>query len=212
MADEDEGAVRFGVHGVWENGGGVVRKRRKGTACTHPQLRVNARKAMRFSLRFFCAAGLAVLAVSCASAPKSTAVYRGSRAALVNGRAVAPAGVPRVVREAIAAGNRIQKVPYEFGGGHGRRSRGLDCSGSVSYVLRSCGLLAETMPSSAFRKYGAPGPGRYITVYARPGHVFMTVCGLRLDTTSGGSGHVGPRWNAKPRNLKGFTARHPRGF
>ncbi len=167
---------------------------------------------MRFCLRLFCAAGLAVLAISCSSTPKSTASYRGSRAALVNGRAIPPQGVPRVVREAMAAGNRIQKVPYEFGGGHGRKSRGLDCSGSVSYVLKSCGLLAEPMPSSAFRKYGAPGPGRYITIYARSGHVFMTVCGLRLDTTSRGSGHVGPRWNTKPRNLKGFTARHPRGF
>ena len=168
---------------------------------------------MRQTLRFLCAAGLAVFVIGCAGKPTTTGqVYRGARPLLVNGRAVAPDGVPRVVRRAIEAGNSIQHVPYQFGGGHGRPSRGLDCSGTVSYVLRQCGLLATHMPSKAFRKYGAAGPGRYISIFARDGHVFMTVCGLRLDTTSGGSGHVGPRWTTKPRNLKGFTVRHPRGF
>ena len=52
------------------------------------------RKAMmRFTIRLLAAAGLSLLAVGCASKPKTTAVYRGNRAALVNGRAVAPAGV-----------------------------------------------------------------------------------------------------------------------
>ena len=38
-------------------------------------------------------------------------------------------------------------------------------------------------------RYGEPGPGRWITIYARNGHVFMTLCGLRLDT----GGHAGYR-------------------
>jgi hypothetical protein len=171
--------------------------------CLHGSAEAGKRKAMmRFTIRLLVAAGLSLLAVGCASKPKTTAVYRGNRAALVNGRAVAPAGAPRAVRAAIAAGNRIQKVPYQYGGGHGRPSRGLDCSGSVSYVLKASGLLASPLTS---------GVGVYITVYGRDGHVFMTVCGLRLDTSNSGNGHAGPRWSTKPRNVRGFTARHPRG-
>ena len=31
--------------------------------------------------------------------------------------------------------------------------------------------------------WGAPGPGRHITIYASPGHVYMVVNGRRYDTT-----------------------------
>jgi hypothetical protein len=103
-------------------------------------------------------------------------------------------------------------MPYIFGGGHGGPSRGLDCSGTVSYVLRTCGLIQGSITSSGFKKYGNSGPGKYITIYARDGHVFMTICGLRLDTTSQGSGHIGPRWNEKPRTTKTFVMRHPPGL
>ena len=41
--------------------------------------------------------------------------------------------------------------------------------------------------------WGAPGPGRWITVYANPGHVYMEVGGLRFDT-SGRAGRRGSRW------------------
>ena len=34
--------------------------------------------------------------------------------------------------------------------------------------------------------YGAPGPGRYITIYANPGHAYMVVHGRRFDTTGAG--------------------------
>ena len=153
------------------------------------------------------------LMAACSSTPKTTATaYTGQRPLLVNGRAIAPEGVPDAVKKAIAAGNAIQHMPYVFGGGHGKPSHGLDCSGSTSYVLRSAGLMQGCIPSQAFLKWGNHGPGKYITVYARDGHVFMTVCGLRLDTSSGGSGHVGPRWNTKPRSLDRFKARHPAGL
>ncbi len=158
-----------------------------------------------------CAAALTMSA--CASKPKTSAEsYRGARPMLFHARAHAPEGTPGPVQRAIEAGNAIQHMPYVFGGGHGGPSHGLDCSGSTSYVLRSAGLLAGSMTSGAFKKWGRSGPGRYITVYARDGHVFITICGLRLDTSSGGSGHVGPRWNEKPRNLRGFVARHPEGL
>lgn len=150
---------------------------------------------------------------SCASTPKTTeGIYRGERAVVINGEACAPDNAPAAVKRAIAAVNRINELPYQYGGGHGRDCYGLDCSGTASHVLRNAGLLDGSMPSDGFKKYGRSGPGRYITVFARDGHVFLTICGLRLDTTSNGNGHVGPRWHEKPRNIKGFTLRHPPGL
>jgi hypothetical protein len=157
------------------------------------------------------AASIACLA-SCSSTPdNSESAYRGPRAVIVNGEAYAPSEAPASVRRAIAAANQINHLPYQFGGGHGRPCYGLDCSGTVSHVLSEAGLMRGSMPSKGFKNYGKAGPGKYITVYARDGHVFMTICGLRFDTTSNGSGHVGPRWMDKPRNTKGFKARHPAG-
>jgi hypothetical protein len=39
------------------------------------------------------------------------------------------------------------------------------------------------MSSTEFRGYGQRGPGKWITVYAREGHTFAVIAGLRLDTT-----------------------------
>src|SRR5687768_6066026 len=159
------------------------------------------------------AATLLCLLPSCSSTPKNTeSVYRGPRAVIMNGEAYAPRGVPRAVERVVEAANEINHLPYQFGGGHGRRCYGLDCSGTASHVLRNAGLLKDCMPSKGFKNYGKAGPGKYITVFARDGHVFMTICGLRFDTTSNGSGHVGPRWMTKPRSTKGFKLRHPPGL
>ncbi len=162
-------------------------------------------------LRLLFAVSLFLLA-SCASSKKTTEdYYDGPRAVFVNGQVAAPKQAPAAVHRAVAAANAIQQAPYQMGGGHGRESHGLDCSGSVSHVLRSAGLLKGSMPSGAFRKYGRSGQGKWITVFARPGHVFMTICGIRLDTSSRGTG-IGPRWTTKPRATKGFTVRHPGGL
>jgi len=58
---------------------------------------------------------------------------------------------------------------------------------------------------------GAPGPGKWVTIYANDGHVFMYVAGLRFDT-SGRDGPFGSRWQTAPRSLAGFTVRHPTGL
>ena len=50
-----------------------------------------------------------------------------------------------------------------------------------------------------------------MTIYANAGHTFMYVDGLRFDT-SGRAGPFGTRWQTKPRNLAGFTVRHPPGL
>lgn len=135
----------------------------------------------------------------------------GKTATIAGGRAIAPDSAPREVKAAIEAGNRIAGLPYGFGSGHTRElSNAYDCSGAASYVLCQAGLLDEPTTSRAFRSYGSRGPGRWITVYARDGHVFLTVAGLRFDTGYGGGD--GPRWTTRGRPLNGAVVRHPDGL
>ncbi len=144
--------------------------------------------------------------------PVSYRFEHGRTALLKNGVAYAPRNAPPAVKRAIAAGNRLQGKPYKWGGGHGRHlDDGYDCSGTVSYVLREAGLLRGSLPSSGFFKYGKKGEGRWITIYIRKGHVFVTVAGLRLDTGGPGA-RTGPRWKPETRQSVGHVMRHPRGL
>ncbi|WP_206171012.1 C40 family peptidase [Phragmitibacter flavus] len=133
-----------------------------------------------------------------------------------NGKvAKAPVGVPPAVHHAVKAANSLQGKPYVFGGGHRKLyDRGYDCSGSVSYVLYHAGLLRGPMHSKAFKDYGRPGPGKFITLFVTDGHVFMSICGLRFDTSDWGAGRgEGPRWRPKSRKLaSGYQMRHPPGL
>jgi len=125
--------------------------------------------------------------------------------------AVAPAGAPEEVVEAVEAANRITRKPYKWGGGHGRwRDSGYDCSGTVSYVLYHAGLLKQSRDSSGFMSYGDRGKGDWITVYAHGGHAYMVIAGLRFDTSA--RKQEGSRWSSESRSSKGYTARHPEGF
>ncbi len=125
--------------------------------------------------------------------------------------AVAPAGAPAEVVKAVAAANRITRKPYKWGGGHGRwRDTGYDCSGTVSYVLHAAGLLKTSRDSTGFMSYGKRGKGGWITVYAHGSHAYMTIAGLRFDTS--GRGEDGPRWRLEPRSGAGFVKRHPAGL
>jgi peptidoglycan hydrolase-like protein with peptidoglycan-binding domain len=120
-------------------------------------------------------------------------------------------GVPVAVHRAIAAANRIAGVPYRYGGGHRTFSdSGYDCSGSVSYVLHGAGRLGSPLDSSALMSYGAPGPGRWITIYANPGHAYMVIRGRRYDTT--GRSSTGSRWQQVERSTAGYAVRHPPGL
>jgi cell wall-associated NlpC family hydrolase len=128
-----------------------------------------------------------------------------------DGSAVAPQAAPQIVRDVIRAGNVIAKTPYLWGGGHGSWSAaGYDCSGSVSFALAGAGLLDAPLTSGLLARWGAAGPGRWITIYANGGHVFMEVAGLRFDT--GGIRGSGTRWQATGRSTSGFAARHPEGL
>lgn len=136
----------------------------------------------------------------------------GRTATVHRGQAVAPTGAPRTVKAAIEAGNRIAGLPYSYGSGHMRElSNAYDCSGATSYVLCQAGLLDEPTTSGAFRSYGARGKGRWISVYARNGHVFMVIAGLRFDT-GWGTGAEGPKWTTHVRPMNGAVVRHPHGL
>ena len=136
----------------------------------------------------------------------------GGRAVLQpNGTASPPIEAPEVVQEVIHAGNLISNSPYIWGGGHGRwLDNGYDCSGSVSFALFAGGLLSSPITSGGFMSYGQPGPGRWITIYTNPGHVYMVVAGLRFDTS--GRTRLGSRWQGEIRPSSGFVVRHPPGL
>ena len=144
--------------------------------------------------------------------PYSYRYEPGRTATVQNGYAIAPPSAPPVVHTAIAAGNRIAGLPYCYGAGHTREpSAAYDCSGAASYVLCEAGLLDEPTTSHEFRNYGARGAGKWISVYARHGHVFLVVAGLRFDTGWGGSA-TGPKWTTRDRPSNGAVVRHPPGL
>jgi cell wall-associated NlpC family hydrolase len=130
---------------------------------------------------------------------------------LKNGIALPPIEAPEPVRQIIEAGNYIARTPYLWGGGHGRwLDHGYDCSGSVSYALARAGLLNAPLDSGRLMGWGAPGTGKWITIYANTGHVYLVVAGVRFDTS--GVRSNGSRWQKEMRSGGGFVARHPPGL
>jgi peptidoglycan hydrolase-like protein with peptidoglycan-binding domain len=128
-----------------------------------------------------------------------------------DGLAIAPASAPPQVQAIIAAGNQIASKPYKYGGGHGKwNDSGYDCSGSVSYALHGAGLLDQALPSGDFTDWGDPGPGQWVTLYAKSSHMFMVVAGIRFDTS--GRTKNNTRWQADMRSTRGYTAVHPPGL
>jgi len=136
----------------------------------------------------------------------------GPTAILAGNLASAPRGAPPAVKAAIAAANSISTTPYIWGGGHGSWiSPGYDCSGAVSFALYGAGLLDRPLTSGELERYGEPGPGRWITIYASPTHTYAEIAGLRWDTVGDASG-TGPRWHIEPPYPEGFVVRHPTGY
>lgn len=139
----------------------------------------------------------------------------GSLARYVNGLAAAPMSAPAVIQQVIWAGNQIIGLPYIFGGGHASFiSPGYDCSGTVSFALHGGSLLQSPEDSSEFEGWGSHGAGRWVAVFANAGHAYMTVAGLRLDTSAADdpSDQQGPRWRPLRPENSGFVVRHPLGL
>lgn len=139
----------------------------------------------------------------------------GHLAHIVEGLAAAPIEAPAAVQEIIWAGNQIIGLPYIYGGGHRSfTSRGYDCSGTVSFALHGASLLETPMDSSEFEGWQKRGVGKWVTIFANAEHAYMTVAGIRLDTSSANdpSNLQGPRWRPlRPRNA-GFVVRHPKSL
>jgi hypothetical protein len=149
------------------------------------------------------------------------------------GIASAPASAPRPVKLAIAAVNQLIDKPYIWGGGHAdldELAAGYDCSGSSEYALHQAGLYAPTSgPTSADMEHVfAPGPGKWITVYASSVHMWLVVAGIVLNTAwyapvEPSNPPSGPRWqpgstasaqiagNAAAGNPP-FVVTHPQGL
>lgn len=149
------------------------------------------------------------------SFPSFGPTVAGDTARLRFGQAAAPANAPLTVKRAIWAANQLHSKPYRYGGGH--RSfvdKAYDCSGTVSYALGAAGVIKSPMSSSDLRRFGQSGRGKWITVYARNGHTFAIIAGLRLDTTPYITGRErwAPGWQTSPRTPLGFEARHPIGL
>jgi cell wall-associated NlpC family hydrolase len=138
-----------------------------------------------------------------------------------DGTATAPVGAPAAVQTMVAAANRIIHTSYCYAGGHGSwNSSCYDCSGSVGYVLHAAGMLSSPEPSGSMESWGSSGAGRWISVYANSGHVFIVIAGRAFDTADFGGPNIpsgsGPRWRSDPTgNLSdggGYVVRHPAGL
>jgi hypothetical protein len=90
----------------------------------------------------------------------------------------------------------------------------------VGYVLHAAGMLSSPEPSGSMESWGSSGAGRWVSVYADSGHVFMVIAGRAFDTADFGGPNIpsgsGPRWRSNPTgNLAdggGYVVRHPSGL
>jgi len=165
--------------------------------------------------------------------PTPVRFIAGERAVLSPGDghlALVPAGVPVAVQAMVVAGNELQELPYGPGGHPDPRgATEEDCSSMVNYVLYRSGVrpIAEIVSDNPLAQdyihWGAPGPGRWITIYATTSptnHVFVTVAGLRLDTSHNGTDvgpnhdEDGPRWRILDHipTWAHWSVRHPPGL
>lgn len=153
--------------------------------------------------------------VAVASEGRPKLLVPGSTAELIEGLAAAPEGAPKAIQQMIWAANQIIGKPYVYGGGHGSfKSYGYDCSGTVSFALHGASLIKTPMDSSEMEGWGEKGIGRWVTIFANPGHAYMTIAGLRLDTSpvDDPSNQNGPRWRPLRPENSGFVMRHPVGL
>ncbi|MDO9406907.1 hypothetical protein [Patulibacter sp.] len=148
--------------------------------------------------------------------PSSRRTVRGRVARIrTDGRAAIPRSAPQRIKRVIAAANLIVGKPYKWGGGHSRLfDTGYDCSGAVGYALIRAGLQTGSMVSGTYARWELTGPGRWISIHANRGHVYMEVAGLRLDTSAVAdpSGAKGVRWRPAIGRRTGFHTRHVKGL
>ncbi len=140
-----------------------------------------------------------------------------------NGFALAPINAPPKVKMMIAAANEINSFPYLYGGCHGGSFQTLcpsyDCSSAVTFVLWAAGLIDGSRTSGQLIGWGAPGSGKWVTIYTNQGHVYVVIAGANFDTVNGSYGSPpqpptsGPRWSyVIHEGTSGYTIEHPVGY
>jgi len=186
---------------------------------------VRARALMTMTLAVFALAGASTASAQQSTNsggreygqedPLPTPTVAGTVAQIIDGVAYAPADAPDPVKQIIWWGNKIVGMPYLYGGGHQDFvDEGYDCSGTISFALHGADLLKRARDSSDFMRYGARGAGAWVTIFTNPGHAYMTVAGIRLDTSAAGdpSGGKGPQWRPLRKSDGGYKRRHPVGL
>jgi hypothetical protein len=121
---------------------------------------------------------------------------------------------PKQVRKAINANGSASSRICGAAAIAACKARATTAPGAVSYVLHAAGLL-KRRSSGPLMKWGAPGLGSWITVYANSGHTFVVVAGVRYDTSAVGelfNQGSGPRWRSTARSGAGYAARYYPGF
>jgi hypothetical protein len=154
-------------------------------------------------------------AVGTVAPSKPLLLVPGTRARYIAGVAAAPMSAPAIVQQIVWSGDAIIGLPYIWGGGHASfLSPGYDCSGTVSFALHGGALLKTPEDSSEFMHWGSHGIGRWVTIFSNPGHAYMTVAGLRLDTSAADdpTNQQGPRWRPLRPGNGGYAVRHPLGL
>ena len=181
---------------------------------THDKTRSQTKLTIALVL---AAAALATFPVALAQAGDggtgtSSSQGRPGKARLVNGKAIAPSDAPARVVGVIEAANKIAKGEgYCYGGGHARfKSKCYDCSGAVSYALHGGRFLRSPKDSTDLMSWARRGRGKWITVFSNPGHAYMTVAGLRFDTSM--TRGEGPGWSKQMRSGSGYRKRHKGRF
>jgi hypothetical protein len=106
----------------------------------------------------------------------------------------------------LVLGSQLSGEGLPYGPGGHPDPRGAleeDCSSTVNYVLYRAGVRAigeivnENPLAQDYVHWGLPGPGRWVTIYSTmspTNHTFMTIAGLRLDTSHNGT-DTGPNWS-----------------
>lgn len=149
----------------------------------------------------------------------------GATAVPVSEACAAPPGGGSRLARLIAEANRIDALrsAYVYGGGHVTPAPATppwDCSSAWSRLIQVAGYDIPTMDSTGFMSWGDPGPGRYVTIYATPAHVYGTIEGRPWGTSSSNPRNPGggPAWLPYATNpIPDFpggtpTVRHPPGL
>jgi Transglycosylase SLT domain len=126
--------------------------------------------------------------------------------------------------EQVAKWIESRRIHYCWAGGHGPKpgpsegtgefcppgTKGLDCSGSVRWLLVLSGYPDPGgLRSDALGAHYPNGPGRWLTIWANVDHVFVTINGRDWGTSETNFAH-GPGF--AEHSKEGFVASHPEGL